>query len=169
MMHEGASGGGKSELLQEVPRVADGRVLLGVNIETNEKTYISMSDTCTILPVTDDMAMCQPGYQPRNGKLALTDGEDGWFIRVDGITEMCAPQAILRKYPKKIFASAIEVPFENERLPIPVGYDTYLRMAFGDYMKLPPKEQQKGHHDAAFLDLDHPYEQYKGIHYCCKK
>ena len=89
--------------------------------------------------------------------------------RVDGITEMCAPQAILRKYPKKIFASAIEVPFENERLPIPVGYDTYLRMAFGDYMKLPPKEQQKGHHDAAFLDLDHPYEQYKGIHYCCKK
>lgn len=87
--------------------------------------------------------------------------------RVDGITEMCAPQAILRKYPKKIFASAIEVPFENERLPIPVGYDTYLRMAFGDYMKLPPKEQQKGHHDAAFLDLDHPYEQYKGIYYCC--
>ena len=88
---------------------------------------------------------------------------------MDGITEMCAPQAILRKYPKKIFASAMEVPFENERLPIPVGYDTYLRMAFGDYMKLPPKEQQKGHHDAAFLDLDHPYEQYKGIHYCCKK
>ena len=73
------------------------------------------------------------------------------------------------QYPKKIFAAAIEVPFENERLPIPVGYDTYLRMAFGDYMKLPPKEQQKGHHDAAFLDLDHPYEQYKGIHYCCKK
>ena len=87
MMHEGASGGGKSELLQDVPRVADGRVLLGVNIETNEKTYISMSDTCTIQPVTDDMAMCQPSYQPRSGKLALTDGEDGWFIRVDGITE----------------------------------------------------------------------------------
>ena len=62
-------------------------MLLGVNIETNEKTYISMSDTCSIQPVTDDMAMCQPSYQPRNGKLALTDGEDGWFIRVDGITE----------------------------------------------------------------------------------
>ena len=46
-----------------------------------------MSDTCTIEPVTDDMAMCQPGFQPRNGKLALTDGEDGWFVRVDGITE----------------------------------------------------------------------------------
>ena len=87
MMHEGASGGGKSELLQDVPRVADGRVLLGVHTQTGEKTYISMSDTCTIEPVTDDMALCQPGYQPKNGKLAVTDGEDGWFIRVDGITE----------------------------------------------------------------------------------
>ena len=87
MMHEGASGGGKSELLQDVPRVDDGRVLLGVHTETGEKTYISMSDTCTIQPVTDDMALCQPGYQPKNGKLAVTDGEDGWFVRVDGITE----------------------------------------------------------------------------------
>lgn len=92
MMHEGASGGGKSELLQDVPRVDDGRVLLGVNIQTGEETFISMSDTCTIQPVTDDMALCQPGYQPKNGKLAVTDGEDGWFIRVDGITEYgCDP------------------------------------------------------------------------------
>ncbi len=92
MMHEGASGGGKSELLQDVPRVADGRVLLGIHTETGEKTYISMSDTCTIQPVTDDMALCQPGYQPKNGKLAVTDGEDGWFVRVDGITEYgCDP------------------------------------------------------------------------------
>ena len=87
MMHEGASGGGKSELLQDVPRVSDGRVRLGTNIETGEKLYISMSDTCTIEPVTDDMALCQPDYQPKNGKLAVTDGEDGWFVRVDGITE----------------------------------------------------------------------------------
>ena len=92
MMHEGASGGGKSELLQDVPRVADGRVLLGIHTQTGEKTYISMSDTCTIEPVTDDMALCQPSYQPKNGKLAVTDGEDGWFVRVDGITEYgCDP------------------------------------------------------------------------------
>lgn len=87
MMHEGASGGGKSELLQGVPRAADGRVLLGVNTHTGEEHYISMSDTCTIEPVTDDMAMCHPSIQGSNGKLALIDGEDGWFVRVDGITE----------------------------------------------------------------------------------
>ena len=92
MMHEGASGGGKSELLQDVQRVADGRVLLGVNTHTGEEHYISMSDTCTIEPVTDDMAMCHPSIQMNNGKLALTDGEDGWFVRVDGITEYgCDP------------------------------------------------------------------------------
>ncbi len=92
MMHEGASGGGKSELLQDVQRAADGRVLLGVNTHTGEEHYISMSDTCTIEPVTDDMAMCHPDIQMNNGKLALTDGEDGWFVRVDGITEYgCDP------------------------------------------------------------------------------
>ena len=37
MMHEGASGGGKSELLQDVQRAADGRVLLGVNAQTQEE------------------------------------------------------------------------------------------------------------------------------------
>ena len=92
MMHEGASGGGKSELLQDVQRVADGRVLIGTNIETGEKNYINMSDTCTIEPVTDDMAICHPSFQTGSGKLCLYDGEDGWFLRADGITEYgCDP------------------------------------------------------------------------------
>ena len=92
MMHEGASGGGKSELLQDVMRASDGRVLLGVELSTGEERYISMSDTCTIEPVADDMAMCPPSIQQGNGKLCITDGEDGWFVRVDGIKEYgCDP------------------------------------------------------------------------------
>lgn len=87
MMHEGASGGGKSELLIDVQRSPDGRVLLGTNIQTQERNYISMSDTCTIEPVTDDMAICHPSFQTNSQKLALADGEDGWFLRVDGITK----------------------------------------------------------------------------------
>lgn len=87
MMHEGASGGGKSELLQDVRREADGRVLVGINTTSGNRHYISMSDTCTIEPVTDDMAMCKAEFQTGSGKLALTDGEDGWFVRVDGIME----------------------------------------------------------------------------------
>ncbi|MCQ4865649.1 DUF4914 family protein [Pseudoflavonifractor phocaeensis] len=108
MMHEGASGGGKSELLQDVPRAQDGRVLLGHNIQTDEERFISMSDTCTIEPVTDDMAICHPSFQKNSGKLALADGEDGWFVRVDGITEYgCDPMyekiAIHSKEPLVFF------------------------------------------------------------------
>ena len=73
-------------------RCADGRVLLGVDLVTGEERYISMSDTCTIAPVTDDMAMCPPSIQKSGGKLSLVDGEDGWFVRVDGITSYgCDP------------------------------------------------------------------------------
>lgn len=87
VMHEGASGGGKSELLEEVARISDGRILLGTNTVTGDENYITMGDTCSIKPVTDDMAMCHPSYQNDSGKLCLTDGEDGWFVRVDGVTE----------------------------------------------------------------------------------
>ena len=123
MMHEGASGGGKSELLQDVQRCPDGRVLLGVNQQTGEERYISMSDTCTIDPVTDDMAICHPSFQGNNGKLALADGEDGWFVRVDGITEYgCDPMyekiAIHSKEPLMFFnmagvARATCLPWEH--------------------------------------------------------
>lgn len=34
-------------------------------------------------------------------------------------------------------ASAIDVPFENLSLPVPVGYDVYLKNLYGDYMKVP--------------------------------
>lgn len=114
MMHEGASGGGKSELLQDVMREADGRVLLGTDVLTGEKTHIHMSDTCTIEPVTDDMAICHPSFQRNRGRLTLADGEDGWFVRVDGINEYgCEPMyekiAIHTKVPM-IFLNIEGVP-----------------------------------------------------------
>lgn len=87
IMHEGASGGGKSELLEEVKKLSDGRVLLATNTITGEKNYVHMGDTCSIKPVTDDMAICHPAFQNNSGKLCITDGEDGWFLRVDGIKE----------------------------------------------------------------------------------
>ena len=77
IMHEGASGGGKSEMLQDVSRTEDGRVLLSVNTVTGEKTILNLGRTATIEPVCDDMATCYPGLQTGSGKLALVDGEDG--------------------------------------------------------------------------------------------
>ena len=86
-MHEGASGGGKSEMLQNIVREPNGQVLIGTNIITGEKRLISLPLFCSFNPVTDDMALCHPSIQKDNGKLALMDAENAWFIRVDGIND----------------------------------------------------------------------------------
>ncbi|MFO8026945.1 MAG: DUF4914 family protein [Opitutales bacterium] len=85
--HEGASGGGKSELLEQVHRQADGSLLLGKNTLTGDKRALSLPQACTINPVTDDMALCHPTLHPDNGKLGLVDAEDAWFLRVNHIDE----------------------------------------------------------------------------------
>ena len=85
LMHEGASGGGKSEMLEHVHREFDGSILFGENTETGEKDYITLSRGCDLKPVTDDMALCHPSIQKNDGKLVVCDAEAAWFIRVDHI------------------------------------------------------------------------------------
>lgn len=48
--------------------------------------------------------------------------------------------------PSEAFDEMIEIEFEGEMFPAPVGYDAYLRCLYGDYMPEPPKEKQKTHH-----------------------
>lgn len=87
IMHEGASGGGKSEMIEQLHRQSDGRLLLGHNIVTEEDVLINITDSCDLYPVTDDMALCHPGLQNDSGKLVAADAEDGWFLRVNHINE----------------------------------------------------------------------------------
>ncbi len=87
IMHEGASGGGKSEMLESAHREHDGRLKLGLNVVSNEKKYITIPRTCELNPVNDDMALCLKSLQKGDGKLYLIDAEDAWFIRVNHITE----------------------------------------------------------------------------------
>lgn len=86
IMHEGASGGGKSEMLEELHREDDGRILLGVNVVSDEPYYMSLSEVSTLSPVTDDMTLCHPSIQNDSGRLVVTDAEDGWFLRTDSMT-----------------------------------------------------------------------------------
>ncbi|WP_250443971.1 DUF4914 family protein [Actinotalea sp. C106] len=87
IMHEGASGGGKSEMCQEMRRREDGRILLGTNVVTEEPYVITLGETSALAPVTDDMTLCHPSVQTGSGKLVVADAEDGWFVRVDNLTE----------------------------------------------------------------------------------
>ena len=85
IMHEGASGGGKSEMLEDVHKEMDGRAILGKNTVTGEKNYLTLSETCELIPVTDDMALCHPKMQQGSKKLVVKDAESSWFLRVDNI------------------------------------------------------------------------------------
>lgn len=86
-MHEGASGGGKSEMLQDIVREDDGQILLAENILSAERRHITLPRFCKFNPVTDDMALCHPSVQKNNGKLAVLDAENSWFLRVDGVKQ----------------------------------------------------------------------------------
>ena len=87
-MHEGASGGGKSEMLEQMHRESDGTLLLGKNLVTNDERKVTLPRGCDLHPVTDDMALCHPALQDHDGrehKLSLIDAENAWFVRVNHI------------------------------------------------------------------------------------
>lgn len=87
IMHEGASGAGKSEMIEQIHREPDGRIVIGKNTHTNEPFYLILNETCDLQPVTDDMALCHPDIQNDSKKLVVQDAEEGWFIRLDTINE----------------------------------------------------------------------------------
>jgi len=90
IMHEGASGGGKSEMLEQMHRQSDGRLLLGTNTTNGEQRHLALPLGCELRPVTDDMALCHPDLQDaesRQRKLTVIDAEHAWFLRVNHITQ----------------------------------------------------------------------------------
>lgn len=48
--------------------------------------------------------------------------------------------------PKAYFNDVVYLDFEGYKLPVMNGYHEHLTMYYGDYMTLPPLEQQKPHH-----------------------
>lgn len=48
--------------------------------------------------------------------------------------------------PAEVFAETVDIEFEGEKFPAPIGWDKYLTCLYGDYLPEPPKEKQKTHH-----------------------
>ena len=114
------------------------------------------------------MLFLVPGWKRRYRVARLAEKRMSRYpiSRCDYVTELCVRyNYMVNEYPKEIFASAVYKEFEGVLLPLPVGYDTYLKMAFGDYMKLPPKEQQAPSHDGICVDLENSYKIYRGVYY----
>lgn len=58
------------------------------------------------------------------------------------------------------FKEITELPFEDSSIAVPCGYKNYLTADFGDYMKLPPKEQRRPRHETVLIDLNKSYKEY---------
>ncbi|MBI4470658.1 MAG: DUF4914 family protein [Acidobacteria bacterium] len=86
ILHEGASGGGKSEMLEPIHREPDGQILMGRNLVTGEKRTLTLPRACALSPVSDDMALCHNSLQNSDGKLVVMDAENAWFLRFNHIT-----------------------------------------------------------------------------------
>ncbi|NLG09978.1 MAG: 2-C-methyl-D-erythritol 4-phosphate cytidylyltransferase, partial [Coriobacteriaceae bacterium] len=108
------------------------------------------------------------GIRYRIWRLAERKMSQTAFSATGSVTELCAgPSYMKNRYPLTAFTSAREVPFENQLAPIPIGAETYLGIAFGDFMQLPPVDKREPQHAPAFLDLETPYREYRGIEYYC--
>ena len=114
IMHEGASGGGKSEMCEHVHTELDGRILIGQNLQTNEKFYVNIDEPCDLHPIADDIALCHPKIQNDSKKLVIKDVEAGWFIRVDHIkqygTDPYLEKACIHPTEPLVFMSMDAVP-----------------------------------------------------------
>jgi len=59
------------------------------------------------------------------------------------------------------FSDYEEINFEDTKMRVPVNYDRYLKMDFGNYMKLPPLEKRRIGHNLLIIDLEKSYKSYK--------
>ena len=65
---------------------------------------------------------------------------------------------------KDIMGKPKYVKFEDTKLPVPEKTEEYLKHIYGDFMKIPPKEEiKKKEHTRIVLDLEHSYEEYLRI------
>lgn len=85
-LHEGASGSGKSEMLEYPHREEQGDLLVGENVLSGRKFALNINRFCTLNPVTDDMALVEPSEKSVNNKLCVSDAENAWFLRVNHLT-----------------------------------------------------------------------------------
>lgn len=83
------------------------------------------------------------------------------------VTELIgAIHGMLLRHPRVDFDKVVYKEFEGYQIPVMAGYDRYLKLIWGDYMKLPPVEKRVAKHDVVYLSTTEPYKQFKGKYYC---
>lgn len=57
------------------------------------------------------------------------------------------PYMKFRIFPKELFDEFLDVDFEHMKAKVIKGYDEFLRITYGDYMKFPPESERIPKHD----------------------
>lgn len=76
--------------------------------------------------------------------------QEGAYCYCYGI-EAVRPHEVFRR---AWFSDVVEMPFENLTIYMPIGYHEYMTSQYGDYMQLPPIEQQVSHHPFYYTNLE---------------
>lgn len=63
-------------------------------------------------------------------------------------------------YPKECYADSIRMPFDLIDIPVPIGYDTILKLKYGDYMK---NVRKGGGHEYPFHERQEGFLAEKGV------
>lgn len=90
----------------------------------------------------------------RELKSCKDDGDKKYYIERDG---MFKGNFV---FPINTIDKQKNIYFEGISFNAPEEYDTYLKQAYGDYMKLPPEETRKIGHSVLGVVLDKPFEWY---------
>ena len=77
-----------------------------------------------------------------------TNNQGEWLVAYTGTS------GLKDLFRSEWFADSIRYPFEDTFINVPSGYDQFLTAMFGDYMTLPPIENQCSHHPLFYYYLD---------------
>ena len=77
-----------------------------------------------------------------------------WYSGFDGDKTVCVTQWAGKIFRREWFEDTIDQPFGDTTVKIPRDYDGYLTCLYGDYMTLPPIEQQVSGHNHYYLNFD---------------
>lgn len=58
----------------------------------------------------------------------------------------CSQCTVPNVWERRLFADTTKLIFQGEPFDVPIGYEDVLKHHYGDYMKLPPSEEQVTHH-----------------------
>lgn len=70
------------------------------------------------------------------------------------VFDTCTFAGMKKQYDNNLFDDIEYIDFENCKLPIFKSYVNFLKTCYGDYMKLPPKEEQTWFHHPLLVDFE---------------